>query len=107
MEHTFGATVLLLAVCAALSFGAAALAKPAEEPTPAAEVYSVPEEEKSMTLGVFEGKLALFIGQSPYPNAVYDFLIRTLPPEDRTRLEAGIELSGEEELYALLEDYMS
>ena len=106
MEHTFGATVLLLAVCAAVSLGATALAKPAEEPQPAAEICSA-EEEKSMTLGVFEGKLALFIGQSPYPNAVYDFLIRTLPPEDRARLEVGIELSGEEELSALLEDYMS
>ena len=39
-----------------------------------AAITEEPEEEK-MLLGIFEGKLALFIGESPYPNEIYDFLI--------------------------------
>lgn len=80
-----------------------------EEAIASEETAAVPEEpeEEKMLLGVFEGKLALFIGESPYPNEIYDFLTRTLPSQDQKRLAEGIEISSEEELRALLEDYMS
>ena len=60
-----------------------------------------------MVLGTFEGKLALFVGKSPYPNRIFDFMVRTLPLEDQSRLAEGIKISSEEELELLLEDFMS
>ena len=71
------------------------------------EVPSPEEEPEKIVLGVFEGKLAIFAGKSPYPNMVYDFFIRDLPEEDRERLSEGIEVSSESELRSLLEDFMS
>ena len=65
------------------------------------------QEPEKVVLGVFEGKLALFAGKSPYPNIVYDFFIRNLPPEDQNRLFEGITVSSESELESLLEDFMS
>ncbi len=112
MEHTFAAAAAMLLVVALAVFGFFLLSGFYENKEEAfaaeqsAEVFEEPESEK-MVLGVFEGKLALFIGESPYPNRIYDFLTRTLPPEDRKSLEEGIEIKSEEELEVLLEDYMS
>ena len=110
MEHTFFATLCVLALSAAVVICSMALAGSfdKEEPSfyePSEVVFSA--EEKTMVLGVFEGKLALFIGKSDYPNRVFDFMIRTLPPDDQKLLSDGIKISSEEELSAILEDYMS
>lgn len=112
MEHTFSVTAALLGAVAAGVIGAFALTGffENEEQVLAAENSLSEEtvsEEQKMFLGVFEGKLALFIGESPYPNIVYDFLTRTLPAEDQNRLSEGIEISSESELQSLLEDFMS
>ncbi len=110
MEHSFAAAAALLLAVSLTVFGFYALEErlsPKEE-IPAAETafFEEPEEEK-MLLGTFEGKLALFVGESPYPNKVYDFLTRNLPEKDRESLSEGIEIKSEEELEALLEDFMS
>ena len=112
MEHTFSATAILLGAVAVGIIGAFAVTGffENEEPALAAEKSAseeIPPEEQKMFLGVFEGKLALYIGKSPYPNIVYDFLTRTLPEEDQKRLLSGIEVSSETELQSLLEDFMS
>ena len=78
-----------------------------EKPSAEEEVSSTVEEPEKIVLGVFEGRLALFAGESPYPNMVYDFFIRNLPLEDQERLNEGIEVSSENELESLLEDFMS
>ena len=65
------------------------------------------ESENKMFLREFDGKLALFVGEGRYPKKVYDLFVRSLPLEDRTRLSAGIEVSSEEELKSLLEDFTS
>ena len=112
MEHTFSITAALLWATALAVIGLFAVTGFFENKervlaaeNPASE-ESAPQQQK-MSLGVFEGKLALFIGESPYPNIVYDFLTRTLPEEDQNRLGEGIEVSSEEELQSLLEDFMS
>ena len=111
MEHTFAAAVGTILVSAVAVLCAMALAGSFDETkavSPKEDIsVSEPEEPKSMVLGVFDGKLALFIGESPYPNRIFDFLIRTLPQEDQNRLFEGIKISSEEELELLLEDYMS
>ncbi len=112
MEHTFSAAAMLLALTAAAVIGLFALTGyfGNSEETLAAE-SSFPEQSeesaRKMSLGIFDGKLALYIGESPYPNTVYDFMARTLPEEDQKRLSEGIEISSEEELQSLLEDFMS
>ncbi|MBQ4643708.1 MAG: BofC C-terminal domain-containing protein [Oscillospiraceae bacterium] len=109
MEKTFAAAVAALLITGAAVLGLFAFF---EEPEREAEIaektvsLSEPEPEKTV-LGVFEGKLALFIGESPYPNIVYDFFVRNLPPEDQSRLFEGISVSSESELESLLEDFMS
>ena len=95
MEHTFAASIAALLITGTVITGFFAL-----------ENHFSPEEEK-MFLGVFEEKLALFVGKSQYPDTVYDFFIRNLPPEDRERLFEGIPVSSERELESLLEDFMS
>lgn len=65
------------------------------------------KSENKMFLREFDGKLALFVGEGRYPKKVYDLFVRSLPQEDRSRLSAGIEVSSEEELKSLLEDFTS
>ncbi len=111
MEHTFAATMAALLITGTVITGFFALENhfsPKEENLPAETGISVSEEEaEKMFLGVFEEKLALFVGKSQYPDTVYDFFIRNLPPEDREKLREGIPVSSEKELEALLEDFMS
>ena len=112
MEHSFAATVAALLITGTVVFGFFALEnhfEPKEDEILAkAEVPAFEETETEKTvLGVFEGKLALFKGKSPYPNIVYDFFIRNLPKEDQNRLSEGIAVSSQSELESLLEDFMS
>ena len=58
-------------------------------------------------IGEWEGKLAVFLADSPSPNEVYDVYVSTLPPEEQQRIAAGIEVADEVELARLLEDYTS
>ncbi len=111
MEHTFKATVLMLVAVGVLVSGFFALNKenPQSDIISAKSESFVSEEEepKTATLGIFEGKLALYRGNSPYPNVVYEFFVRNLPQEDQNRLSEGILISSERELETLLEDFMS
>lgn len=58
-------------------------------------------------LRAWEGKLALFTGDNPTPDQVYDVYIQTLPPEEQERLNQGITIVSDEELAGWLEDYTS
>lgn len=110
MEHTFSLTAGIILLTAAAVIGIYSLTGSPEEEKALSEESGIsvsePAEEK-MLLGIFEGRLALFTGESRYPNKVYDFFVRNLPEEDRKLLSSGIEISSGEELEALLEDYMS
>lgn len=112
MEHSFAATVAALLLTGTVVFGFFTLEnhfkpKETEIPAEAESSFSEETENEKAVLGVFEGKLALFKGKSPYPNIVYDFFIRNLPKEDQSRLSEGIAVSSQSELEALLEDFMS
>lgn len=100
---TMRAVVLAVALCAVLAtavcgflyfrFGREA---PAEVTAPAA-----------YTLGAFDGKLAVFEGDSRFPMKLYDVAIVSLPAEEQQRLTAGIPVSDKGALERLLEDYTS
>lgn len=111
MEHSFLAAFCALIITGGAVFAAVTLSENYNEEevsSPLEEAAVLAEEEpKAMVLGTFEGKLALFIGESPYPNRIFDFFVRNLPPEDQNLLSEGIKIASEEELEKLLEDYMS
>ena len=112
MEHSFAAAIAALLLAVIITAGFFALEKIVapegkEEPVPKEISVSKEPEEEKVVLGIFEEKLALFAGKSPYPNIVYDFFVRNLPPEDRKRLSEGITVSSQSELDSLLEDFMS
>ncbi|MBR5872573.1 MAG: BofC C-terminal domain-containing protein [Oscillospiraceae bacterium] len=108
MEHSFLAAFAAIAITIGATFGLFALEKEfSPKETVLEEPVSEAEKEPEMRLGIFEGKLALFIGTSPYPNIVYDFFVRNLPKEDQNRLFEGIKISSAPELETLLEDFMS
>ena len=111
VEHTFAAAMAAILITGTIVAGFFVLEdhfSPEEKIITTENRTSVSESaEEKVVLGVFEGKLALFAGKSPYPNIVYDFLIRTLPKEDQKRLEEGITVSSQNELDSLLEDFMS
>lgn len=118
MKHSLSLTAaaLFLTGCAvfALMFGLGEAESSALDGEAAAEAgfsegAAAPagESENKMFLREFDGKLALFVGEGRYPKKVYDLFVRSLPLEDRTRLSAGIEVSSEEELKSLLEDFTS
>lgn len=120
MNHSLSLTAaaLFLTGCAvfALMMGLGKAESPALDGEAAAAAgfsesagAGAPENESAnkMFLREFDGKLALFVGEGRYPKKVYDLFVRSLPLEDRSRLAAGIEVSSEEELKSLLEDFTS
>ncbi len=112
MEHSFAGALAALLLTGTIVSGFYALenfSDPEETELSAETEISASEksEPEKVLLGVFEGKLALFAGESPYPNIVYDFYVRNLPEEDQNRLFEGISVFSQSELESLLEDFMS
>ncbi len=58
-------------------------------------------------LGIRNGRLALWRDGEPHPEQIYDIRADTLPPADRLRLRQGIRLESREEVWLLLENYLS
>ncbi len=58
-------------------------------------------------ISVFDGKLAVFDGNSKLPYKVYDTYISSLPDDDIMILEEGIRVNSSKELMKIIEDYTS
>ena len=58
-------------------------------------------------LGIRSGRLALWCDGESHPEQVYDIRVDSLPPADRLRLRRGIHLESREEVWLLLENYLS
>lgn len=61
----------------------------------------------AIILGSYNGYIALWTGENHQPTKVFPYSVQSLPPADQKRLEDGIEISSPEQLYALLQDYLS
>ncbi len=59
------------------------------------------------TIGVWEGKVAVFEGADNYPMQILDTDVAGLPEEQRAQVEAGVRVEKAEKLYLILEDYTS
>lgn len=109
MEHTFSVTaaaLLLVITLTAALFALNGKFSPKEEALIPQNSVAM-EESPTMTLGVYQGCLALFLGDGRYPNEIYDIRIRSLPLKDREKLNKGLPVASQEELSRLLEDYSS
>ena len=58
-------------------------------------------------LGLRNGRLALWRDGDAHPEQIYDIRADTLPPADRLRLRQGIRVQTREEVWLLLENYLS
>lgn len=58
-------------------------------------------------LGSKNGYVALWRGEDPEPVKVFPYPVSALPLQDQQALKDGIRLESIEQLYALLEDYLS
>lgn len=59
------------------------------------------------TLGVYQGKLALWKDEGKIPVEIFPFSVSALPEADQKLLEAGIPIDDIRQLTARLEDYFS
>ncbi len=59
------------------------------------------------TIGVWEGQVAVFEGDQPFPMQVYDSFVEALPEELRRQVLEGIPVEDKTQLSVLLEDYTS
>ena len=58
-------------------------------------------------VSVFNGKLAVFEGDSKIPYKVYDTYVDTLPENDVKRLTDGIKINSSSDLMKIIEEYTS
>lgn len=58
-------------------------------------------------LGAHRGYIALWTDPNGEPAKVFPYSIQSLPRSDQKKLEKGIEINSEEDLYRLLQDYLS
>lgn len=92
--------------CALIALSAAIII-----PTTAARPINVPEsnipQQSMYTVGVYNGKLAVFEQSNDTPTDVYDVAIDDFPEADRILLAKGIPANSQAELQTILEDYTS
>lgn len=58
-------------------------------------------------LGFHDGKLALWVDGVSRPEQIYDIREDSLPPADRLQLRRGIRVESREDVWTLLENYLS
>ena len=58
-------------------------------------------------LGLRDGRLALWQEGNSHPEQIYDIRADSLPPADQIKLRRGIQVESREELWEILENYLS
>ena len=58
-------------------------------------------------VGNYKGFIALWSGTAQEPLCVYPYSVASLPPADQHRVQQGIRLESEAELFRILEDFLS
>lgn len=103
---TIGAGVTALAGAALLATGITTAPLPeARQTEPAGDTVTA---AVTYILRDWNGQLAVFRKGSGNPDMVYeDVPVAALPPEERQRLQEGVEVLSRAELNRLLEDYTS
>lgn len=93
----------LVTVSAVCLMGEPAAAPPdAQSLSPSSDVQA-----PLYTLGLYQGRLALYLPARTVPETVYDTYAASLPEAHRQALQQGIAVYSEEQLQLLLENYLS
>ena len=58
-------------------------------------------------LGLHDGRLTLWREGTEHPEQIYDIRADSLPPADQIKLRRGIRVESREELWEILENYLS
>ena len=58
-------------------------------------------------LGLHDGRLTLWREGTAHPEQVYDIRADSLPPADQIKLRRGIRVESRQELWEILENYLS
>ena len=58
-------------------------------------------------LGLHDGRLTLWREGTVHPEQIYDIRGDSLPPADQIKLRRGIRVESREELWEILENYLS
>ena len=61
----------------------------------------------SFLLGIKDGRVAIWKDDDPEPARVFPYPVSMLPADARNALENGIRIESEEELYELINKYLS
>ncbi len=75
--------------------------------TDSLETTSVNNSDFRYRISVFNGKLAVFEGESKIPYKVYDTYISILPDDDKKILIDGIRVNSSSEMMKIIEEYTS
>lgn len=57
-------------------------------------------------LGIHDGRLALWRGDDPEPVHIFYVRAQDLPPADQILLRRGLRIENDQQLYAVLENYL-
>ena len=79
---------------------------PASEKEPVSDVNQAAAVPYRI-LGVWNGKVAVFLPDIAEPERVYDTPLLSLPTAEQERLQSGIPVENRQQLRRLLEDYGS
>ena len=86
---------------------------PATDPQETSHVYAKEKKEEKIKKSApyyvkeYKGNIAVFEGSKKKPFKITNIAVGELPTEDQKLLKQGIEVSGQEELNNLIEDYCS
>lgn len=100
------ATILLVSVVMGLSFWGISDEKAPSEAPSELLVKTIVTEKTRYLMREYEGKVAVF-NEDGTVYRIFEVSVALLPEYDRILLENGIEISGDSELRARIEDYTS
>ena len=83
------------------------ISKPAANNTESETVAASSPSAPKYTVGEYDGKLAVFFGESDTPTLIYEVRVDSLPEADAALLKNGITAETDAELRSIVEDYTS
>ena len=108
MDKKMKILLLVTAVCVIVIGAASAISATTKPPLTVSQADHPSAVASTWTVGVFEGKLAVFQDGNDRPVELYeDVLISELPETDQALLRRGITAYSTQELQTILEDYTS
>lgn len=96
--------VVIFSIIIAVSLSSIILTQSKKDNT---ENIEITEENSNYFLKDYNGKIAIFKGNSEIPYEIYNVFTSSLPETDVLKIKNGIEANNENELKELISDYLS